>query len=72
MIGLIVFGTLIWIIVQASAEKSQRKWKRRFVPVAPVARHVRADAAAMLRDVRAHREYRREKRRANWDITEVL
>jgi hypothetical protein len=72
LIGLIVFGTLIWIIVQASAEKSQRKWKRRFVPVAPVARHVRADALAVVRMVRAHLTFRRERKRVNWDITEVL
>lgn len=69
MLGILIFSALIWIIVQSSAEKNQRKWRGRFE--APLAQRVRGDARAVVSHVRAYRGYRRDRRRG-WDNPEVF
>ena len=71
MLGLIIFGSIIWIIVQASAEKHQRKWKGRFS--APLALRLRGDMSHIGRQIRARLVFRRAHKRGDeWDIREVL
>jgi len=60
MLGIVIFAAIIWIVVQASAERNQRKWKGRFE--APLAMRVRGDAVAIARQIRARHVYRRETR----------
>jgi hypothetical protein len=69
LLGIVIFAALIWIIVQTSAERNQRKWKGRFD--APLALRVRGDAVAIARQVQAYRGYRRDKRRG-WHSPEVF
>jgi len=70
MLGLVIFGVVVWVIVQTSTGKNQMKWRGRFQ--APLAVRVRDDAVAVARQVRAYVEYRLAKRRTNWDNPEVF
>lgn len=69
MPGLIIFACMVWIVVQASAEKPRKKWASRFD--SPLGQKIEGDIRYASNRVRAFITYRKH-RGSDWDITEVL